>query len=201
MGTLTFPAGAPVASFSYSARHDDADDDSADDDDHDTRDNRGPASIHRHVAFTWTGTGNIASWFWASWFWNFGDGRTSKKPNPQHTYKKVGGYWVKLTVKGTVCCHDMATANLTILPPQRPVASFSATPGTASLNVTFTSTSTGAITACDWSFGDDRTSTSTQCNPLQHTYEKAGTYKVQLTVTGPGGKDTATSTVIVSKTK
>src|SRR5262249_19851327 len=30
--------------------------------------------------------------------WDFGDGRMSTKPNPQHTFRKAGGYQVTLTV-------------------------------------------------------------------------------------------------------
>jgi PKD repeat protein len=34
----------------------------------------------------------------ATWAWDFGDGATSTKPNPRHTYAKDGTYTVKLTV-------------------------------------------------------------------------------------------------------
>ncbi len=33
-----------------------------------------------------------------SWFWEFGDGRTSSARNPRHTYKAEGSYVVVLTV-------------------------------------------------------------------------------------------------------
>jgi PKD repeat protein len=71
-----------------------------------------------------------------------------------------------------------------ITPP--PVAGFTATPvsGTEKLEVQFTDTSTGMVTAWTWSFGDGQTSTVQ--NPL-HTYQKVGSYTVTLTVTGPGG--------------
>jgi hypothetical protein len=34
-----------------------------------------------------------------SWFWNFGDGKTSTEQNPMHTYTTEGTYTVRLTVK------------------------------------------------------------------------------------------------------
>src|SRR5262249_4191224 len=72
-----------------------------------------------------------------------------------------------------------------------PVAAFTAsvTSGPAPLSMTFTDTSTGAVTSRSWTFGD--TTTSAQTNPT-HVYAAAGTYTVGLTVTGPGGTDTHT---------
>ena len=78
-----------------------------------------------------------------------------------------------------------------------PEAAFSAAPtsGAIPLTVTFTNSSTGTITASEWSFGDGGTSTAQ--NPT-HTYTTAGTFDVSLTVTGPLGGDTATSTGLVT---
>ena len=73
-------------------------------------------------------------------------------------------------------------------PPPPPVAEFSGSPtsGTVELNVSFTDLSTGSITSWSWDFGDLGTSTAQHPN---HTYTTAGTYTVSLTVTGPGGSD------------
>ena len=75
----------------------------------------------------------------------------------------------------------------------KPVAAFSATPtsGRLPLKVAFTDTSTGNITTWAWDFGNGSTSTLRQPT---HTYTTAGTYTVKLTVTGPGGSNTATKT-------
>ncbi len=77
--------------------------------------------------------------------------------------------------------------------PQPPNADFTATPtsGCAPLTVDFTDQSTGDIDSWSWDFGDGGTSTAQ--NP-SHTYNNVGTYTVSLTVTGPGGSDTATKT-------
>jgi PKD repeat protein len=72
---------------------------------------------------------------------------------------------------------------------EQPAAGFAATPtkGTAPLAVTFSDASTGNITKRLWNFGDSANSTNT--SPT-HTYSKAGSYTVSLTVEGPGGPNT-----------
>jgi len=78
-----------------------------------------------------------------------------------------------------------------VIVPTWPHADFIGTPltGNAPLTVWFTDLSTGTITAWAWDFGDG--GTSTQRNPV-HTYQKQGTYKVRLTVSGPAGSNTLT---------
>jgi PKD repeat protein len=78
--------------------------------------------------------------------------------------------------------------------PAEPVADFSAD-NTSGLTVQFTDSSTGSIDTYSWDFGDN--TTSTEQNP-SHTYDNAATYTVALTVTGPGGSDTATKDVTVT---
>ncbi len=67
--------------------------------------------------------------------------------------------------------------------------------GGAPLVVEFSNTSKGAITASEWDFGDD--STSSAQSPT-HRYTVAGTYTVQLTVSGPGGTDTSVMVDLVT---
>ena len=76
-----------------------------------------------------------------------------------------------------------------------PVADFTAdtTSGEAPLTVQFTDTSAGSITGWEWDFGDGDSTNATHQNPL-HTYAAAGTYTVNLTVTGPGGSDSEEKT-------
>ena len=82
------------------------------------------------------------------------------------------------------------TARTAPVAPEPPAAIFSGSPtnGKAPYTVTFTdsSTGTGSLTY-SWIFGDG--GSSTDRNP-SHEYTTAGTYDVQLTVTGPGGSDT-----------
>jgi len=64
----------------------------------------------------------------------------------------------------------------------------------AGLTVGFTNNSTGVIDTFSWDFGDG--STSREFEPIHH-YAEAGEYLVALTVSGPGGSDTALAAVSV----
>ena len=61
--------------------------------------------------------------------------------------------------------------------------------------VQFTDTSSGSTSAWAWTFGDGGTSAAQ--NPT-HDYALPGSYTVTLTVTGPGGTDATTRTVVVA---
>lgn len=76
--------------------------------------------------------------------------------------------------------------------PAPPVASFSWNQ-TGDLTFDFSNSSTGD-TSWQWDFGDS--GTSSQQNPT-HDFPSSGDYTVTLTVTGPGGTDTATHVVHV----
>jgi PKD repeat protein len=82
------------------------------------------------------------------------------------------------------------------------VASFTATPssGEAPLGVSFNASgsydSDGSITSYAWNFGDGSNGTGATAS---HTYNSAGTYTAQLTVTdNDGGSDFVTQTIQVS---
>ena len=80
-----------------------------------------------------------------------------------------------------------------------PVANFTASPtnGAASLNVTFTDTSTGTITNHSWTFGAGGTS---PLSSPSHTYTNAGTFSVSLIVVGPLGSSTNTQSDLITAT-
>ncbi len=145
------------------------------------------------VTFTDASTGGATSWAW-----DFGDGGTDTVQNPDHTYTAAGTYTVVL-IATSACGSDTLTAvdMITVDPPLAPVADFSADPvtGCAPLEVTFTDASSGDISGWAWDFGDGGTDTAQ--NPI-HTYAAPGTYDVVLTVTGPGGSDTKTSTGLIT---
>ncbi len=149
------------------------------------------------VSFSDASTGDVTAYAW-----DFGDGGSSTAQNPSNTYSAAGSYTVVLTVTGpggsdTATCASCIT--VTDPPPPPPVADFTAAPisGEAPVTVTFTDASTGDITSHSWDFGDGGSSTSQ--NP-SHTYSAAGTYDVSLTVTGPGGSDTATCASCITVT-
>lgn len=93
------------------------------------------------------------------------------------------------------------TATNTPVPPTEtptlPEAKFSLNPpgGPASLSVQFINNSTGDYRRCRWDFGDGKGSSN--CNNPHHTYQKAKTYTVSLTVRGPGGSGTTKQNVTV----
>ena len=131
--------------------------------------------------------------------WDFGDGGTSTDQYPAHTYTNPGTYTVTLIATGgcapdTLIRVDYVTATVASV-----TAAFSGDPlsGCAPLDVTFTDESTGGATSWSWDFGDGNTSTAQ--NPV-HTYTASGEFDVQLTVTGPGGSDSITSTAYISVT-
>ena len=145
------------------------------------------------VTFTNASTGTDGSTTYA---WDFGDGGTSALQNPPpYTYTGAGNFTVSLTATGPGGPNTNTKPNYisTSLPPP-PVAGFSGTPltGEAPLTVTFTDESTGVISGWSWDFGDG--GTSPDQNPDPYTYTAVGTYTVSLTVTGPGGDNTASIT-------
>ena len=140
---------------------------------------------------TFTNTTNAGTW---NWLWNFGDNTTSTDENPVHSYTGVGTYTVTL-IAGNANCSDSVKHNVSVVPPA-PVASFDSIPsGCAPLYVVTNNTSlnTGVPgTTYLWDFGDG--SKSTAKNPT-YTYFTAGTYRIELVVTGPGGTSMATQVV------
>src|SRR5512136_33636 len=136
------------------------------------------------VAFTDKSTGASPR----TYSWSFGDGGTSTDTNPTHTYAANGVYSVTLTVTNPFGT-DTATKSEYISVGAGPVADFVGTPqsGLLPVAVTFTDQSTGNPASWRWDFGDG--AVSNEKNP-SHTYTKAGTYAVRLTVANPFGTST-----------
>jgi PKD repeat protein len=89
----------------------------------------------------------------------------------------------------------------TITPPpsdNKPVAGFNYSPqsGKVPLAVTFNCRSTGPPTSWDWDFGDG--STHAKTSDTTHTYTRAGTFTVKLTVANSGGSDSISYQVKVN---
>ena len=134
--------------------------------------------------------------------WDFGDGTLNgTEKDPEHTYINPGLYTVTLTAtnlfgSGT----EQKVQYINVTTPAAPVADFSGSPtsGPAPLTVAFTDNSTGNITSRSWNFGDS--GNSSLVDP-SHTYTTAGTYTVNLTVTGPGGSDTVSKTNYITVTE
>ncbi|MEE8355504.1 MAG: PKD domain-containing protein, partial [Candidatus Bathyarchaeia archaeon] len=134
-----------------------------------------------------------------SWEWDFGDGETSSRKDPTHTFEDKGTHRVTLTVEDDDGNTDTVTRSVTIenLPP---TAEFTASATTAQIDdeIRFTDASTDPEDhqlRYSWDFGDG--STSDASNP-RHSYDEAGTYTVVLTLSDDEGEtDTASATVKV----
>ena len=124
-----------------------------------------------------------------AWEWDFGDGSAvSYDQHPSHEYAAIGQYDVTLTVTASGGMRTLTKFNFINVAFTPPTIDFTATPNTGvlPLEVQFTSSATGTITAYDWSFGDG--GTSTEADPF-HVYEGLGPFSVNLEVTGPGGSN------------
>ncbi|OPX66244.1 MAG: PKD domain protein [Methanoregulaceae archaeon PtaB.Bin056] len=123
-----------------------------------------------------------------TWQWQFGDGGISPLQSPSHTYQSPGNYTVTLTASTSGGTNTTTKVNYIQVLQRYPVADFSAVPdfGVTPLVVNFTDLSTGTPTSWAWDFGDGNTSNDQ--NPV-HTYESAGIYTVNLTVSNSYGTD------------
>ena len=124
--------------------------------------------------------------------WSFGDGTSSDRRDPSHTYIQCGTYTVKhlfkvLTTSGNVACMDSTTLQLVILclPNCELTANFTTAVQTTTANsvqVNFTNTSLNLqpTDSCFWNFGDG-SPISNQVSPT-HVYPANGNYNVCLRV-------------------
>jgi PKD repeat protein len=134
------------------------------------------------VAFTDTSEGDPTSWVW-----DFGDGSSSTRQSPLHTYTPSGVYSVVLRVSdGSDSGTRTRTNYITVTSPGVDFAGRPAV-GVAPLTVTFTDLSTTNPSSWLWDFGDGGTST---LQAPSHTYEAVGAYRVSLTAAGGGGAQT-----------
>ena len=142
----------------------------------------------------------------ATWRWDFGDGTTTVEHEPLHTYALPGRYTVSLTVANgagaanTTTKYDYVVAGgpaPTPTPAPTIEVNFTAnaTAGPAPMAVRFTDASGGSPYHWWWQFGDG--GTSTDANPV-HTYTKAGTYTVNLSVWTATGSSSVSKPALVT---
>ena len=133
-----------------------------------------------------------------TWDWDFGDGNTASGENVSHSYAAAGTYPVMLTVTDNLGATGSVTVDIDVVENQDPVASFTATQVSGTLDVDFDgsgSTDDGTITDWDWDFGDGNTGAGESAT---HTYATPGTFTVSLTVTDDvGASNTVTADVEV----
>ncbi len=139
----------------------------------------------------------------ASYAWNFGNGQNGSGATPPAvTYTLPGSYTATLTVTDNKGATGTSSQVITVNRPPNvsPTAQVAATPGTGAapqlvqLSSAGSVDPDGAITGYAWNFGNGQTSTSP--NPSA-TFNVAGTYTVQLTVTDNDGASSVKSTTVV----
>jgi len=120
--------------------------------------------------------------FYNSWFWEFGDGTTSREQFPVHSYEVSGFYDVCLTISDNAgFCDDTYCEQIYIdmtLPDC--FADFTYAADTSNyFEIHFSDNSIGEIIEWNWEFDDG--SFSSEQNPV-HTFMEEGIYNVCLTV-------------------
>ncbi len=135
------------------------------------------------VSFTSTSTTNGGPAI-NQYSWNFGDGVTVSNQNPTHIFTTAGTFTITLVVTNANGAVDSEIKSnyITVLPAPNVGFNVSGLGCTVPLTVGFTNTSSnGANFSYAWNFGNGQNSNLQ--NPSNVTYNVAGSYGVQLTVT------------------
>nr|WP_194532905.1 PKD domain-containing protein [Zobellia nedashkovskayae] len=156
------------------------------------------------LAVAFTGSGSTDDTGITGYSWDFKDGNGSDQSDASHTFETAGTYAVELTVTDAEGLTNTETVSITVESKENtaPVAKVSAdkTSGTVALEVAFTgsgSTDDTGITGYSWDFKDGNGSDQSNAS---HTFETAGIYAVELTVTDAEGlTNTETVSVIVEE--
>lgn len=127
--------------------------------------------------------------------WAFGDGNSSIGVNPEHAYAATGVYEVKLVVTNGCNLSDSITQLVSVQALVNPLAliqasSASICPGDA-VNLQSIAPTNGIAS---WNFGDGSTGSGAS---LDHTYDSAGVYTIELIVATLCGADTNTIQLVV----
>ena len=166
-----------------------------------------PASGQAALAVTFDASGSLDSdGAITSYVWDFGDGRTATGVTARLMYKTEGIYTVQLTITDDEGAIDLCSQTIQVFGPSvpnvPPIASFQSSPtsGPAPLAVRCDASGAldpdGTITSYVWSFGDGGRGTGIA---PRHTYNRAGTYTIQLSVIDDDGDEqVATRSVQVS---
>jgi len=111
--------------------------------------------------------------------WNFGDGGSSSKKFPRHSFNK-GSYKVSLIIQSDSGCIDTFSKNITIT--EKPVAQFTIPAGCIGTDIQMKDESYAngdSITNWHWNFGSGIT--SNRRNPT-HRFNSEGLYEIELIV-------------------
>ncbi len=123
--------------------------------------------------------------------WDFGDGTTGTGEVVKHVYDTPGGYGVNLIVTDDDGNTDSAKATLTVGELISPIAVAEFWPAKPAVNERIAFDASGSeasnreIVSYEWDFGDGN---SGDGELVTHTYEEAGEYQANLTVTDDTGR-------------
>jgi cytochrome c len=161
-----------------------------------------PRTGNAPLAVAFSATGADADGDQLTYSWDFGDGATSLRQDPDHTYLEPGTYMATVTVKDPEGATGTAGVEIIVTNPpgnQAPTVAAAGDPtaGKPPLAVQFSAAGSdpdGDSLTYAWDFGDG--GKSFVQNP-SHTYTAAGTYTATVTVSDSRG-GTATDTVVVT---
>ncbi len=126
-----------------------------------------------------------------SWSWDFGDGASADGEQVSHAFSASGAYLVRLTVTddGGAVGQDVALAYVVGVQNQPPRADAGGNQridlgSPVLLNGAGSSDPDGTIVSYEWDLGDGNTAAGVA---VEHTYQAAGSYLVNLTVTDDNG--------------
>ena len=133
--------------------------------------------------------------------WNFGNGLTDTRINPNSLYTNIGIYSIRLQATSAKGCFDSLRSTIRVI--EAPQASFipSLDEGCAPLEVTFNNTSIAEFETYQWDYGQGQTSTNRIADTI--TYEQGRhdtTYFVQLIVSNQCRIDTFSDSILVHPT-
>ncbi len=128
-----------------------------------------------------------------AWRWDFGDGNTSTQQNPVHTYGSSGIYTVSLTVFNDTCSHEIRRDVRVAVPTESIGVSTQSACHSTPVTFSLLNANTAFISSYQWLFGDGNTASNLPV--VNHAYDTAGLYTVQLVITNINGcRDTLSRT-------
>ncbi|WP_328287503.1 PKD domain-containing protein [Methanolobus vulcani] len=134
-----------------------------------------------------------------SYYWEFGDGTNATGMNVEHVYYDFNDYIVNLTVTDDKGATDTVTEPIAIIPPNEAPIAVMNIPGSTNVGemVNFDASGSedpdGGIMDYSWNFGDGSLGNGIIAT---YTYNIAGNYTVELTVTDYEGASNTTSASI-----
>ncbi|NOT38103.1 MAG: PKD domain-containing protein [Saprospiraceae bacterium] len=126
----------------------------------------------------------------SSYFWDFGDGKTSTVQSPSHDYGVEGEFKVRLITENE-CGVDTFEKLIAIYLIPKVNFTSNVIKGCAPLKVNFIDGSSVDVNEWSWQFESGNPLTSSQKNPTVE-FTKAGKYTVKLSVKNSNGTNSAT---------